>query len=382
MPFPMRSVSRLILVSVLCLHVTGADAIVKLKRDENFFPLGVWLQSPRNAERYKAAGINTYVGLWKGPDEEQFNQLKAAGLKMVCDQNEFALTHKDDPAIVAWMQEDEPDNAQHALMGFGPPVAPEKVIARYEELHRADPSRPVLLNLGQAVAWDQYIGRGSRRNHPEDYLEYVKGGDIVSFDIYPVTHPEAVIAGKLEYVANGVQRLKKWAGPDREVWNCVEAKVAEGGAHISPTQFRAEVWMSIINGSRGLIYFVHQFKPKFREASVFDDPDLLKALTETNKRIVDLAPVLNSPEKLPVTIVTKPAKAPVAALAKKRGDDIYLFTVGLSPQQVDAAFEIDAPGNYNIEVLDESRTFEKSKARIFDKFNGYEAHLYKFVPAK
>jgi hypothetical protein len=237
-----------------------------------------------------------------------------------------------------------------------------------------------VLNLGQPVAWNNYIGRGVRRNHPEDYPEYVKGGDIVSFDIYPVTHPEPAIRGKLEYVANGVQRLKKWAGPDREVWNCVEAKVAEGGAHITPAQFRAEVWMSIINGSRGLIYFVHQFKPQFREASIFDDPDLLRTMTEVNKRIAELAPVLNGGESIPLTIVTKPEKAPIAALAKKRGNEIYLFAVGMSSQSVDAAFETDLPGKYNIEVLDESRIFENSSARVFDKLDGYQAHVYRFVP--
>ena len=43
----------------------------------------------------------------------------------------------------------------------------------------------MLLNLGQGVAFDNYIGRGVRRNHPEDYPEYVKGCDIASFDIYP-----------------------------------------------------------------------------------------------------------------------------------------------------------------------------------------------------
>src|SRR3954468_7481718 len=82
----------------------------KLPRDPSFFPLAVWLQSPRNAERFKAAGINTYVGLWRGPNEEQFNQLKAAGLKLICHQNKFAFDHKDDPLIIAWMQDDEPDN--------------------------------------------------------------------------------------------------------------------------------------------------------------------------------------------------------------------------------------------------------------------------------
>ena len=31
------------------------------------FPIAVWLQAPANAERYRAIGINTYVGLWRGP---------------------------------------------------------------------------------------------------------------------------------------------------------------------------------------------------------------------------------------------------------------------------------------------------------------------------
>jgi hypothetical protein len=375
---------RVFATLLVCQHIFAAE-VVKLKRDQNFFPLSVWLQSPRNAERFKAAGINAYVGLWHGPDEEQFNQLKAAGLKLVCEQNQFALAHKDDPTIIAWMQGDEPDNAQSLGngKGYGPPILPEKVIARYEQIHAKDPTRPVMLNLGQAVAWDNYIGRGVRRNHPEDYAEYVKGGDIVSFDIYPVTHPEAAVKGKLEYVGNGVQRLKKWAGPDREVWNCVEAKVAEDGSHISPEQFRAEVWMSIANGTRGIIYFVHQFKPSFREASVFDDPDLLKAMTQVNKEIAELAPVLNSDDSPRVSINAKPENSSVAALAKRKGNAIYLFAVGMSAAPSSASFAIEGlNGDYNVNALHESRNFHTANGQINDAFGSYGVHLYKITPAQ
>src|SRR5437879_12860421 len=106
MPLSMRS--RLCLAFVLTFSqlIFADDPVVTLKRDEHYFPLCVWLQNPRNVERFKAAGINTYVGLWHGPNEEQFNQLKAAGLKLVCDQNEFALAHKSEPTIIAWMQDD------------------------------------------------------------------------------------------------------------------------------------------------------------------------------------------------------------------------------------------------------------------------------------
>src|SRR5438045_4550499 len=80
--------------------------------DPGFFPIAVWLQNPSNAAKYRDAGINTYVALWRGPTAEQLDALKAAGLKVVCHQNELGLQHKDDPAIIAWMHGDEPDNAQ------------------------------------------------------------------------------------------------------------------------------------------------------------------------------------------------------------------------------------------------------------------------------
>jgi hypothetical protein len=178
--------------------------------DPNFFPIAVWLQSPSKAPQYKAAGINLYVGLWRGPTEEQLAELKRHGLRVICGQNAVGLAHKDDPTIVAWMHGDEPDNAQ-ALRngkGYGPPILPAKIVEDYQKLKAADPSRPVLLNLGQGVAWDQYIGRGVRRNHPEDYPEYVQGCDIASFDIYPACHDHKDVAGKLWMVADGVSRLR------------------------------------------------------------------------------------------------------------------------------------------------------------------------------
>ena len=84
---------------------------------------------------------------------------------------------------------------------------PAKIVAGYERLRAADPTRPVMLNLGQGVANDDWKGRGSR----------------------------------------------------------------------------------------GLIYFVHQFKPRFNEHALLDDPEMLAAVTAINHQIKELAPVLNSP---------------------------------------------------------------------------------------
>ena len=187
--------------------------------DRTFFPIAVWLQNPRNAARYRAAGFNLYVGLWRGPTKEQLQQLRQAGMPVICHQNRLALEHLDDPIIAGWMQQDEPDNAQSLGngKGYGPPVTPDEVFERYQRMRAADPSRSVLLNLGQGVAWDRWHGRGVRTNHPEDYPQYVKACDIVSFDIYPVTHSHPEVAGNLWYVAAGVERLVRWAGEGRPV---------------------------------------------------------------------------------------------------------------------------------------------------------------------
>ena len=194
----------------------------------NYFPIAVWLQDPKNAGRYKQAGINLYVGLWKGPTEAQLGALRRSGMSVICSQNIVGLAHKDDQTIIGWMHGDEPDNAQVVTdpktgrRGYGGPVPPPRIVNDYERLRAIDPTRPILLNLGQGVANDEWKGRG-RGAKLDDYLTYVKGGDIVSFDVYPVAgldRPDGV--NYLWYVAKGVDRLVKWTEGRRIVWNCIE----------------------------------------------------------------------------------------------------------------------------------------------------------------
>src|SRR5687767_4414549 len=70
--------------------------------NENYFPIAVWLQNPSNAERFKAAGINLYVGLYRGPTTNQLDLLQKAGISVICGQGR-GLQFKDHPIIVGWM---------------------------------------------------------------------------------------------------------------------------------------------------------------------------------------------------------------------------------------------------------------------------------------
>ena len=350
--------------------------------DEHYFPIAVWLQNPRNAARFQAAGINLYVGLWRGPTVAQLAELKEANLAVICAQNAEALKHIDDPIIVGWMHDDEPDNAQSlgSGQGYGPPILPETIVRDYERMRAADPSRPVLLNLGQGVAYDNYIGRGVRRNHPEDYAEYVKGCDVVSFDIYPVVHENPEVSGKLEFVAKGVERLGQWTRGQKTVWNCIECThISNPQTKATPQQVRAEVWMALIHGSRGLIYFVHQFKPEFREAALLDDPEMLAAVTAINRQIRELAPILNSPSITEgVTVNSSTPEVPLAWMMKRRGDETYLFVVSLRNRPTHGSFEIrDLPKDATAEVLGESRSLSVKNRVFADDFEPYAVHLYR-----
>jgi hypothetical protein len=353
--------------------------------DEGYFPISVWLQHPKNAGRYKAAGINLYVGLWKGPTGAQLAALKKAGMPVICHQNAVGLKHRDDAIIVGWMHGDEPDNAQKRPdgKGYGPPVAPERIVAGYGRMRAADPSRPVLLNLGQGVAWDDWIGRGVRRNHPEDYPLYVKGCDIASFDIYPVVHRSAAVAGKLWYVARGVERLRKWAGPKRVVWNCIECtRISNTKVKPTPAQVRAEVWMSIIHGSRGLIYFVHQFKPRFIEAALLADKEMTAAVTKINRQVRELAPVINAPDWTGGVTIARPTGAPyppLAYTARWKGGDCYILAVAMRDEAFDVSFALPANVGRDptAEVLGEDRAVSMEGYILKDHFAGYGVHLYR-----
>lgn len=349
------------------------------------FPIAVWLQSPKNAARYKAAGINLYVGLWEGPTEEQLSALKAAGMPVICEQNKVGLAHKDDPTIVGWMHGDEPDNAQPVTdpktgkQTYGPFIAPEKIVTDYERLRKGDPTRPILLNLGQGVANDAWVGRGSGAKL-DDYKTYVKGGDIVSFDVYPVAGLEKPDSENyLWYVPKGVERLVNWSEGKKTIWNCIECTRIGSTRKATPEQVRAEVWMALIHGSRGLIYFVHEFAPKFNEWALLDDPPMLEAVTAINKQIQNLASVLNSPTITDaVTVTSSNEKTPIATMVKRYGGATYLFAVGMRNEATRGIFKLkDVPANTKAEVFGESRTLTVRNGTFEEDFRPYDVHIYR-----
>ena len=283
--------------------------------DPSFFPIGVWLQDPRNAERYQRIGINTYVGLWQGPTPDQLTSLDTAGMKVICAQNEVGLAHLDDPTIIAWMHGDEPDNA----------------------------------------SFDVYPVVGIRKPDSEEYLWYV---------------------------ARGVDRLLEWADYAKPVWNVIETtRINNPDKKATPHQVRAEVWMSLIHGSLGIVYFAHEWEPKFVEAGLLADAEMSAAVAAVNHQILALAPVLNSPDVADAVEVSSSAShVPVDALVKHYRGDTYIFAVGMRLGAAKATFLVGGLyGETRLEVIDEGREIAVVDGEFIDDFAPYEVHLYRIA---
>ncbi len=348
-----------------------------LPRDESFFPIGVWLQAPANCRRYADLGINLYVGLWRGPTKEHLDALAAAGMRVICEQNDVALAYEK-PIVVGWMHADEPDNAQgRRLTGYKPPVEPWRVVEAYERMHRADPTRPVLLNFGQGAAWDGWHGRGERSGHPEDYPEYLKGCDIASFDIYPVSHTHSDVKGRLEFVARGVRRLRDGTGDTKPVWAVLEtAHVGGGDARPSPAQIRSSAWIAVCSGASGVVWFAHEFVPAFVEAGLLAHPEIAAAVRDVNAAIANDAVVLNSP-RLPdaVTTTTTPANE-VALRVHRHGGALYVYAASLGATAMRVSFDVVAQHGARA-ITDDCREFELRENTFADEFAPYTFRRYR-----
>ena len=345
--------------------------------DPSFFPIAVWLQNPSRAAEYAAIGINLFIGLWQGPTEQQLSTLTTAGMPTFCAQSGVWASHLNDDTILAWTQDDEPDNAQSDGMGgYGPCIPASTVIDLYNTMKANDPTRPVYLNLGQGVANDSWVGRGVCTG-TSDYPDYTRGADIVSFDVYPVND-----GLPLWYVAQGVDRLRQWSNHEKPVWNWIETTgFNEPSGAPSPEQVRAEVWMSLVHGSMGIGYFVHVFAPSFIEAGLLADPTMRDAVAAINQQITELAPVLNTQSiSNVVTVTSSNGAVPVDTMAKRAGGSLYVFAVGMRDGSTTASFALRGVDTGSVEVLGESRTLTVSGGSFQDDFSPYEVHLYRVSP--
>jgi hypothetical protein len=343
--------------------------------DPSFFPIGVWLQSPAKALEYKAIGINTFVDLWNGPTEKDLADLAKYGMYLVGTQNDIALSSPNRAVVKGWLHDDEPDNRQPIGFGlYGNCIPAPELERRTREMKARDPTRPVMINFGQGIANKYWRGLGPCTNLSNYYSIATRDVDILSFDIYPVASRTPQVKGKLEYVARGVTRLKKLAVDGQKVWAILETTALDPPHRVMPAQLRAEVWMAIIHGASGIVYFVHEFASAARADAIFRYPDIVGEVARQNRLIGSMAAVLNSPN---VDGVTVQSDVPIATLVKRDHDSVYVFAVAMENRASQPRFNLRGVDGSRATVLDEGRSIPIAQSAFQDSFEGYGVHIYR-----
>jgi hypothetical protein len=346
--------------------------------DSGFFPIGVWLQSPGNAGEFIAAGINTFVGLWNGPTEAQLAALSRYKIYVIAEQNDVGLTSSNAGLIRAWMQPDEPDNAQSRIPGLGPffpCIPPATVASRSAAIKARDRSRPVLINFGRGVADPDWRGRGTCTGDLSYYDKAIAGADILSFDVYPVASDTPDMKGKLDYVARGVVNLVRRASAGQQVWAVIETSALDPARPVEPAEVRSEVWMALIHGARGIVYFVHEFAPAPREDGIFRHPDVVAEVTEINRTIMSLASVLNGADA--GRRVTVSSSTSIDTLTRIQGDSLYLFAIEMESRPSIARLSIAGLNDGEAVAIGENRRVAIRNGVLEDRFTAYGVNLYK-----
>lgn len=344
--------------------------------DPTFFPIMVWMQNPDNAARFRDHGVNFFTGLWQGPTEAQLASLAAASMPAACSQTGVWQAHLEDPAIEAWLQPDQPDDAQLQSDGtYGGCVEPDSIVADYKTMVARDPTRPVFMNLGRGVVDPDWEGRGSCSGRSDMYPAYAKGADVLALITYPVNS-----GLPLDVVARGVEVLRAYSGDEKPVVAAVEATDIAGTGGPTPAQIRAEVWLALVHGAGGIQYFCHRMAPDVSETACLDDTETGDAMRNVNAEVTELAPVLNTPSLAnAVTAVASPAVAVVDTMAKRSGGSTYLFAVSPQDGTVMAHFALtNGPESGTVEVIGERRTVPLTGGAFSDDFSPYGVHLYRF----
>ena len=297
---------------------------------------------------------------------------------VVASQNDVGLHSAHRSIIKSWLQDDEPDNAQPTHLGMHVSCVPAKeVVRRTEEMKARDNTRPVMINFGQGLANKYWFGRGLCTGDENYYSVAVRGAGILSFDIYPVASFTPQVKGKLEYVARGVARLTKLAANGQKVWAVIETTALDPKHAVTPAQVRAEVWMAIIHGASGIVYYVHEFEPAFRGDAIFRHPDVSREVARTNALIKLLAIPLNTPDL--VGKLTVRSTKPIATMVKQHENAIYIFAVAMNNSASKPRFAIKDLNATSAVVIGEDRSVTITHGVFEDLFDGYGVHIYKIL---
>ena len=353
-----------------------------LVNGDPFLPVMVWLQNPERFNDGIDIGVNTFVGNSRDiPARTYLDELQEKGLYGVVHFDPDAVGH---PALLGWIHGDEPDLPREK----GSPElrrTPAEVLADYEQIVAADPSRPVFLNFTVHFSKHFEFSRFKTDAERAIYGDFVKAADAVGFDIYPLYQRNR--PDKLTWVADGVTDLRDFAGPRRALFAWIETNKGSKWIDVdkqrdpTPEEVRCEVWMAIIRGVQAIGYFPHSWHPDYSQFAI--PPENREALRRIDGQITQLTPVLLAPPSTVEVEVQSEAGLPTELLVREHGGSLYIVVLNADMDRrggeivvrsdaIPTGVEVDVT-----EVLGGRRTLTSVKGEIRDTLDPLAVHIFR-----
>jgi hypothetical protein len=201
-----------------------------------------------------------------------------------------------------------------------------------------------------------------------DYGRFARLADVAGFDLYPLGHCSTDL-GAVYSAQRAFQRL---AGP-MPTFQWIETGPIKpsycGGFRMRASELRAEVWLAVAGGARGIGYFTHTWSP---EHLAFDvSPELQRELVSLDRLLTALRPALVAP-----TVASGADTTSVKVVARRAGDKVYVIAVNASRSATNAKLHVPALHNGDAAVFGEGRTVATNGRRLNDAFGPLAVHIY------
>ena len=321
---------------------TGGGAI--LLDGQPYFPLLVLAQCPSGYDASLAAGITLYAENACGGIADQAAALAGRAL---------SLTKADEAGIggsgvIGWYYPDEPDLKD--ITGDGLPQFPSQAATgRLSVLTLSNHfySRTQALPAGRGV-----------------YPGLVARADVVGFDLYPLQEfcstdwlPDVATAQRELVALAGGRPTFQWI--ESSTWRCHRPSL-----RVTPATIRAESWLAVAGGARGLGYFPADWPA-----------ESTPGISAVAKEVAALGAGLLAPDA-PVS-----PEAPVIAAGRAANGALYVIAVNPTERAVRAAIDVPGLAGRKATVVGEGRTVGAEGNRLTDTFAPLAAHLYVAAPA-
>jgi hypothetical protein len=144
------------------------------------------------------------------------------------------------------------------------------------------------------------------------------------------------------------------------------------------------VWNMVINGSKGILYFCHDFSPNSLGGyAALLEPGMPAAMKAANETVYAYGAVLLTPD-IPGTSVVTDGPVNVIALTKQFNGATYIFAMGDGNSSYREGLAVNAEinvsgqtGTKDVTLLNEPRTVTMIDGKLNDHFEPYAIHIYK-----